>query len=68
MDATASGIQGRRCRMNDEWKRIIKKWIECYESINTLWMHHIFNDNEYSNFQAALLERIVDSFKNEVEE
>ena len=54
--------------MNEAWKRISKKYIECYEAINTLERADIFDEEEAMIHKGNLLKKIVEDFRSEVEE
>lgn len=54
--------------MNDTWKRIAKKYIDCYEAIKTLESADIFDEEEAMIHKGNLLKQIIEDFKSEVEE
>ena len=54
--------------MNDAWKRILKKWIESHDAINTLNINAIMDEDLTLSYKSKLLEDIIDTFKEEVEE
>ena len=54
--------------MNDAWKRISKKYIDCYEAIKTLNKNGIMVDEEAEVFKRTLLDDIIETFRSEVEE
>lgn len=53
--------------MNDVWKRIFKKYIECYEAIDTLNANGIMVDDAL-NYKTKLLDEIIETFRSEVKE
>ena len=54
--------------MNEEQKRILKEYIKCYESIQTLHRNSIFDDEEKEVHEHNLLFSIIETMKIEVEE
>lgn len=52
--------------MNEAWERLLKKYIECYEAINTLESSDIFDEEEAMIHKANLLKQIIDDFRIEV--
>lgn len=54
-------------RMNEAWKRIIKKYIDCYEAIKTLKKNGIMVDEEAEVFKRTLLDDIIETLRSEVE-
>jgi hypothetical protein len=54
--------------VNDTWKRLAKKYIECYEAIRTLEDVDILDEEESQVHKANLLSAIICEFRNEVEE
>ena len=55
-------------RMNEAWKRMAKKYIDCYEAINTLESADIFDEEEAMVHKVNLLKGIIEDFRSEVEE
>lgn len=54
--------------MIEAWKKIAKKYIDCYEAIKTLKKNGIMVDEEAEVFKRTLLDDIIDAFRSEVEE
>ena len=46
-------------RMNEGWKRLAKKYIECYEAIRTLEDVDILDEEESQVHKANLLSAII---------
>lgn len=54
--------------MNKEvWNKIFKKYVDCYEAVNTLKRHYVLDDDFYQEIRSDLLEDIIETFKSEVE-
>lgn len=51
--------------MNDVWKRILKEWIEMYESIDIL-QDSLIEDEEASELRCKLLDEIIETCKSEM--
>ena len=54
--------------MNDAWKRISKKYIDCHEAIKTLYDNGIIDDDMLEQHERKLLNDIIETFRSEVEE
>ena len=54
--------------MNEAWKRISKKYIDCYEAINLLIANEIIDDDDAMQCHSNLLKDIIEDFRSEVEE
>lgn len=53
--------------MNEVWHDIFKKYIDCYEAVQTLKKHLVIDDDFYQEIRSDLLEDIIETFKSEVE-
>ena len=54
--------------MNETWHKILKRYIEDYEAIKTLYKSSILDEEETSRCEHTLLESIIDTFRSEIEE
>ena len=54
--------------MNDAWKRIFKKYIDCHEAIHTLEINSVIDGDEADSHRNQLLHEIIETMKSEVGE
>ena len=54
--------------MNEQvWNKTFRKYIECYEAVQTLKKHLVIDDDFYQEIRSNLLDDIIVTFKSEVE-
>lgn len=54
--------------MNEVWKSIFKKYIDCYNSIEILAQNGIFDEEEKNVHEHNLLFEIIETMRSEVED
>ena len=55
--------------MNEKvWHEIFKDYVACYEAIETLTKHSIFDEEEKEVHEHNLLHAIIETMRSEVEE
>ena len=54
--------------MNEVWQDILKKYLDCYEAIETLSHHNVLNCEEFMKLRGWLLDEIIVTFRSEVED
>lgn len=54
--------------MSDVWKRMLKEWISCYNSIEQLASSGIIDEEEELKLQIKLLDEMIETMRSEVEE
>ena len=54
--------------MHEEHKQILKKYIKCYEAIQTLHENSIFDDEEKEVHEHNLLFNIIETMRIEIDE
>lgn len=52
--------------MNESWRDIFKKYIECHEAIDTLRNNCVIDDISQQEIRNNLLDDIIETFKSEV--
>ena len=54
--------------MDEIWRKIFQKYIDCYKAIQTLEENGIFDEEEKAAHEHNLLFEIVETMKSEVED
>lgn len=52
--------------MNEAWKNIFKKHVDCYEAIETLSENAIFDEEEKAVHEHNLLWQIIEDMRSEL--
>lgn len=55
--------------MNKEvWHKIMSKYVDCYNAINTLKVNEIIDKEQYNELRCGLLADIIVTFESEIKD